>query len=757
MTDISAKKWLKIFFDSSESASEQRSVLRRICSDLGKNFNFDLAEALENIISNKIQKNVWKQQEIFSDLESLTGKSKIAEYLYLTLSESNIPSVFQFSSDKLSVVNEKKNLLENFENGLDSPDPRLSFQRVQNFMKESETVKAFRLLQLIYSRFPDYSFYLKSQAAVSKILDNVPENVFKRKVRLAVLGSCTTGFLLPVLKASAMTKGVLLEIYEGLYGNYNQEILDPDSDLYRFKPDVVFILLESHDFKSNPLTDSGRADEYIARIKNLRNILAERSSAHLIHTGLDMPLNCSWSSLEYTLDEGRRRQIHRINDELSRDLPGNVSFINPELLSQLYGGKWAGERNWYMSKQYPEPDALPVLADAVIAQICAVYGLTKKVLVLDLDNTCWGGIIGEDGLDGIHIGPSSAGGESFSALQRYAKELQQRGILLAVCSKNNEKDALLPFEKHSDMILKRSDFVAFKANWNDKAVNIREIASELNLGLDSFVFVDDNPIERANIRRNIPEVAVPEFDNIHWKIVPVLQRSMFFESIALTKEDRKRHNNYLLRAKANEVAKSSGNMDDFLSGLNMKCACLPVDQNNISRVTQLINKSNQFNLTTRRYNQEQIRERAVSKNWFCRAFRLSDCYDDYGIVGILFAEKNDKYWRIDTLVMSCRVIGRRLEELMLASLYRFAKKTGSEKIIGEYIPTEKNALVSHFYEKQGFMKKSPADVNVINFNNTGVSSYSERTVPARESKAEEFTCEKFFITETADAHPLEIS
>lgn len=700
MGDLTLRKWLNILFegDDAESALRQKDILLSLCKETGNDFNEEFASILFKMIVRQIKSLRWTFEGILRDLRAIEQISIVARYLILQIEKERLLRMENFKiplSDQIDQIRD-------FERSLGVPNASLVLNRVQLLVQNKKWEDAAIALREAFDLHPDFSFYLKSQNIVSQICREAPSSIFKRRIRIGILGSCTTNFLIPVLKAAGFARGIHLEIYEAPYGNYNQEILNPNSALYSFKPDVVFLLLESHDFTADPLIDDRRVDDYIDQILNLRKILYDRSGAHLIFTGLEMPLIHSWDDLEYTQSTGRCRQISRINRELASAAQTHTSFLSIERLVSLCPVAWSSPRDWFISKQYPSPEGLPILADAVVARIAAIYGLSKKVLILDLDNTLWGGIIGEDGIDGIKVGGSSAQGESFSALQRYAKELRQKGTLLAVCSKNNEADALLPFEHHSDMILKRNDFVSFYANWNDKVSNIKSIANDLNLGLDSFVFIDDNPVERAHVKDMLPDVVVPEFGNHHWRIVPVLQRSMLFESVVLTEEDLKRNENYLKRAKTMQAAKSASNIDDFLRGLKMKCECLPVDDNNISRVVQLLNKSNQFNLTTKRYNIEQVREKMTSSSWWCRAFRLSDQYDDHGIVGILFAELRDQEIYIDTLVMSCRVIGRSLEDLMLNMIQNLAKKSDVHQILGQYIPTERNILVKDFYKSKNF-------------------------------------------------------
>jgi FkbH-like protein len=330
-------------------------------------------------------------------------------------------------------------------------------------------------------------------------------------------------------------------------------------------------------------------------------------------------------------------------------------------------------------------------------------GLSSKVLVVDLDNTLWGGIIGEDGLGGIRIGPPTPEGEAYQDLQRFLKELQERGVLLAVCSKNNPTDAESPFRSHADMILKLEDFVAFRASWQDKATGLRSIAEELSLGLDSFVFLDDNPLERAWVRTNLPQVIVPEGGCTPWSLLSSLQRGAYFEAIALTAEDLDRKVSYQSTA-AIRVAGSSGvPLEDFLRGLHMQSAHGAVDATTVLRVAQLVNKTNQFNVTSRRYSADEVARMTASPHWWCHWFRLADRFGDHGLIGVLFARIERDAWFVDTWLMSCRVLGRRMEEFMCGQLLAAAEAAGARTVHGEYVRTEKNGMVSDLYPRMGFV------------------------------------------------------
>jgi FkbH-like protein len=585
------------------------------------------------------------------------------------------------------------------------PDADVLLHRARLLARESRFPEAIADLRLALQLFPPYAFFVKCE----KLLDRIMASGCwqpRRTAKLAVLASSTTSLLTPLLRAAGFRCGLKLDIYEGVYGNYQQEILDPQSGLYQFQPDFVVILLNHRDLGLPPAGGAEHARELGARLRELWSVLLARNRCHLVQIGIDSPPAGAWGSLEDTLPEGRRRLIASTNRALVAELPQRASFVDANAVAAEVGLQYWSPSEWHAAKQYPSSAALPRLADVVCAHCAAALGLTAKVLAVDLDNTLWGGIIGEDLLEGIRVGPSSAEGEGYCELQQYLKELQQRGVLLAVCSKNNPADAELPFRRHDDMPLKLDDFAAFVANWDDKPTNLERIADSLSLGLDSFVFLDDNPLERAMVRSRLPQVTVPECGDTPWEMLAALRRGLYFESVALTEEDRLRHDVYRGNAARTAAEQTAPSLESFLAGLEMTARHGPVDAQTLPRVAQLINKTNQFNLTTRRYTEEQVAAMASSPDWWCRWFRLADRFGDHGLIGVLLARKDAVEWRIDTWLMSCRVLGRRMEDFMCACLLAAAQHEGVQAVVGQYIPSEKNAVVSGLYPRLGFEASS---------------------------------------------------
>ncbi|MBN1394023.1 MAG: HAD family hydrolase [Pirellulales bacterium] len=584
-------------------------------------------------------------------------------------------------------------------------DPDSLLQAARTLAREGRFAEAIDALRSAMESYPNYPFFVKSEKLLKRLMASDQWRP-RRKAKLALLSSSTTALLAPVARASGFRRGLELDLYEGVYGNYRQEILDPQSNLYRFRPDLVLLLLNHRDLGLPPSGGGRQAEDFVARVRELWKVLLDRNPCHVVQVGIDALAGGAWASLEDALPEGRRRVIAAANRALTAELPRGVSFIDAGALAAEVGSKYWSPQEWHTAKQYPASAALPLLADHISAHCAAALGLTAKALISDLDNTLWGGVIGEDLLEGIRIGPPSAEGEGYLELQRYLRELKQRGVLLAVCSKNNLADAEEPFRKHADMLLKLDDFVSFKADWSDKPSNIEQMAQELSLGLDSFVFLDDNPLEREYVRARLPQVAVVECGSKPWEMLAALRRGMYFESVALTEEDLARHESYRGNAARTAAEKCAPSMESFLKELEMISSHGPVDAQTLPRVAQLTNKTNQFNLTTRRYTEDQVKAMAESPDWWCHWFRLADRFGDHGLIGVIIAEKNADRWRVDTWLMSCRVLGRQMEEFMSACLLSAAKKEGASLVVGEFIPTARNSLVADLYPRLGFMPRA---------------------------------------------------
>jgi FkbH-like protein len=509
-----------------------------------------------------------------------------------------------------------------------------------------------------------------------------------------------------------LRRGIWIETYENAYGQYLQELLDPTSPLHAFRPTAALFSFDARHLTQGlrAAMDSKEAAEEIeatlGRIRQVWRLARDAFGCPILHqTAMNIfpPL---LGNNEHRLPGSRNRAVRRLN-EMVREAADqdNIDLVALDESVLRHGlDAWYDPALWHRSKQEITPVSAPFFGDLVGRVLAAQQGKSFKSLVLDLDNTLWGGVIGDDGLDGIVLGQGSALGEGFAAIQEYAKELSGRGVILAVASKNDEVNALEPFEKHPEMILRRNDIAAFRADWNDKAANIRSIAQELNIGIDSLVFLDDNAFERNLVRRELPMVAVPEFPDDPALVSQVLADAGYFEAVAVTTEDRERTQQYQSNRKRDQLKATTTDIEGYLRALDMRMSWRRFDSIGLSRTVQLINKTNQFNLTTRRYSEADIMAIMKDPLAFGLQMRLLDRFGDNGIIGIVIGRSHESSAEllIDTWLMSCRVLGRQVESTTLNLLVHQARSMGAARLIGEYIPTKKNGMVKDHYQRLGF-------------------------------------------------------
>jgi FkbH-like protein len=543
-----------------------------------------------------------------------------------------------------------------------------------------------------------------------------PKGTGTKPVRLALLGSCTMAHLHGAIRVAGLRRGIWIDIYENDFGQYWQELADPTSGLHAFKPTVVLLALDAHHLAAGLSANFEAADgdaaveEQLNRIRECWRLAREAFKCPIIHqTAIQMHPELMGNN-ESRLPGSAARVVTAINQQL-RPLAeqDGVDLLAIDGRAARDGlAAWFDVGLWHRAKQEITPAAAPMFGDLVGRILAALQGRSAKCLVLDLDNTLWGGVIGDDGMDGIVLGQGSPLGEGYTAFQNYVRDLSRRGIILAVCSKNDESNAVEPFESHPEMVLKRSDIACFVANWTDKANNIKAIAAELNIGLDSLVFVDDNPVERALIRQELPMVAVPEVTDDPITFLRAVSDAGYFESLAITDEDRARTAQYQGRRAAEALRASATDMDSYLRGLDMVMATRRFDTIGLQRTVQLINKTNQFNLTTRRYTEEDVTGIMQSNRAFGLQLRLIDRFVDNGIIAICIGRMIDEGDNagedllIDTWLMSCRVLGRQVEPTTLNLIAEQAQRLGARRLIGEYLPTKKNGMVKDHYARLGF-------------------------------------------------------
>ncbi len=575
-----------------------------------------------------------------------------------------------------------------------------------------EHTQACRWLWSVVDAGEDFMAWQAAGALLTQVL-NEHTPATRRSVKLAVLGSYTTTQFVSTLRLATMRQGIALEIYECPYGQYRQEILNPDSPLYRFGPEVVVLATHAGDLALPEFSETPHQaiEAEVTRWTSLWQTLAERCDARIVQHNFAVPVMTALGHLAARTPGALHTMTHALNAALGEAAGNAVSIVDCERLAGQFGkAGWFDDRYWFMSKQAVALDALPLLANHTVAVLAAVLGLSRKCLVMDLDNTLWGGVIGEDGLAGITLGAGPVG-EAYLALQEFILSLKNKGVILAVCSKNNEADARQPFENHPDMRIGLDDLAMFVANWKPKPDNLQHIAKTLNIGLDSLVFLDDSPAEREAVRRLLPEVEVITLGDDPMQYRRALADYLMFETSSLTDEDANRTEQYKARAQIATLESSATTLEDFYRSLQMKAVIAPFDEFHLSRIVQLIGKTNQFNLTTRRHSLEQVRTFMADPS--CEHFylKLSDRFTDHGLVSLLIAHKAGGTLDIDTWLMSCRVIGRTVEAQMMQYLCVVAQAQHCTRLCGTYIPTAKNGLVADVFGKLGFQALGEASVS----------------------------------------------
>jgi FkbH-like protein len=531
--------------------------------------------------------------------------------------------------------------------------------------------------------------------------------------RLALLGSTTLDHLAPGIRVAGLRRGLWIDVHVGGYGQYRHEIMDPHSAVQRFAPHtVVLSIAAAHALPDIDATvgADGVQRHVRASLGELRSVWQRAHTtlqAHVIQqTFLDLsePLFGSFDRLVPGSPWSVADSLNRALAEGAR--AAGVALLDLDRTIHRDGrDAWFDTARMLQAKQEIAPQAAPAYGDLVARVVCAQRGLSKKCLVLDLDNTLWGGVLGDDGVQGLVLGQGSAAGEAHLAVQRYAKQLRDRGVILAVCSKNDPQLAQDAFASHPEMVLKPSDIAAFVANWDDKARNLTDIARQLNMGLDSLVFLDDNPAERARVREALPDVAVPELPDDVAGYVRRLADAGYFEATSFTAEDRQRGEQYAQNVERDALRDSAQSMEEFLQSLHMTVEYGPFTALDLARVNQLINKTNQFNPTTRRFTVEQLDALLATPGALSLQFRLRDRFGDNGLVSamILAPHTGDpQCLEIDTWVMSCRVFGRQLEHEAMNLAVEAARRAGARELIASYAPTPKNEVIRELYPTLGF-------------------------------------------------------
>ena len=530
--------------------------------------------------------------------------------------------------------------------------------------------------------------------------------------RLALLGDCATQHLATALQGYAQYTGLNLEVFDADYNQLDVQIMDAHSELYAFHADAILLYmcaekLQEAFYQTPPEQRSTFAERTFERIEAYWQTLCAQSGAVVLQFNFATIDDGCFGSYGLKTADSFRFQLHKLNLRLAEGCQAskNVFLIDLESVQSRYGRCATFESKlFYVAKMPLSLNILPEIAKRVLDMIHVLRGRVKKCVILDLDNTLWGGVIGDDGVNGIQVG-ELGNGPAFTHLQHWLKELQQRGILLAVCSKNNEDTAKEPFLKHPEMVLRLDDISMFVANWEDKASNIRRIQQTLNIGMESMVFLDDNPFERNLVRGMIPALTVPELPEDPAEYVAYLQGLNLFETASYSQEDAGRTRQYREEAERTRLQASFGSYNDYLKGLEMVATAKPFEPFYYPRIAQLTQRSNQFNLRTLRYNEAQIEALAKDDGHITRYYTLRDKLGDYGLISVVVMDKQPEHTLfISEWLMSCRVLKRGMEEFIINDLIAVARENGYTHLIGEYIKTAKNAMVSDIYERMGFRR-----------------------------------------------------
>ena len=547
---------------------------------------------------------------------------------------------------------------------------------------------------------------------LDRLLQRVSVPAPAPQVRLAVLGSSTTSHLLSGIRIGALRRNIFCDIYECGHNQYVQELHQPDSALHSFHPDAILF-----SFDARHLTSGGRSVEQTLEAITASWKRAREICSHVIQQTILPVFPPLLGQNEHRLPSSPGAATARINSSLRplADEFGVHLLAVDDWAARGGTAAWHSAALWHRAKQEITPGMSPLYGDLVARLLSALNGKSARCLVLDLDNTLWGGVIGDDGVGGIELGQGSAVGEAYLSVQEYALKLAGRGVILAVCSKNDEATALLPFEKHSEMILKRSDIACFVANWKDKAANLREIARALSIGLDTLVLVNDSPFEREQVRRELPEVTVLELPEDPALYPACIADSGCFEAAGITAEDFRRTELYQANLDRENLRGNATDLPGYLKSLGMVLRHSPFDRIGLKRIAQLINKTNQFNLSTKRYTEQDVERFIGHEDHLTWQVRLLDRFGDNGIVAVVIAgiSRGTSSLVLDTWLMSCRVLGRSIEHATLALVVRAARELGLRRIRAEYVPTGKNEMLRGILPALGFENSSETGASTL--------------------------------------------
>jgi FkbH-like protein len=567
-----------------------------------------------------------------------------------------------------------------------------------------------------------------------------------KRLRVAVLSSATINHLAPGIRVAGVRRGFYFDVFAGGFGQYRQELMQPSSRLREFAPDIVVLSLSARPLVNAMRLDAG-ADEVeralqaeVAELRSLWKVAREQFGAAVLQqTFLDV-FEPVFGSFDRHAAAAPAQLIDQLNERLAQAArEDGIALLDVARASAREGlDAWFDTARWLQGKMEIAPTAAGRFGEMVARVVAAQRGRSRKCVVFDLDNTLWGGVVGDVGVEGLVLGEGSAAGEAHLELQRYARRLKERGVILAVCSKNDPAIAEHAFGGHPEMVLRRSDIACFVANWQDKAENLRSIAETLNIGLDSLVFVDDNPAERARVREALPMVAVPELPPDPALYVRTVASQGYFEAVAFTQEDTLRAASYAAEAQRETLRGVATSMDEFLQGLGMEVAHGPIGAMELERATQLVNKTNQFNTTGRRYATDEVARLAADKANITLQFRLVDRLGDSGLVSVMIlrptAPGADEL-EIDTWVMSCRVFGRQLEDEAMNIAAEQARAHSATAITARFVPTDRNGVIGQLFAGLGFQPAAGPEAAGVQRWRLDLTAYGPRPTHIRRGSA----------------------
>ena len=550
---------------------------------------------------------------------------------------------------------------------------------------------------------------------INKASELVGKN-FEKKIRIGIISSFTINGLEESIRVKLAEKNIDCITYVGGYNQYNQEILNPESSLYKFSPDITFLIIDTRNilgelfnlpYSISALERKNFVEKKLNEIQNLANTFTDKTKSKLIIANFDIPTYSPYGIFETKTDYGFHKMIEDLNCGLINDFKiSDLIYIYDfnGFISQYGGDNIFDYKQFLFGDMKISLDYIPYLANDLIGYVIGYLGLSKKCVVLDLDNTLWGGVVGEDGFNGIKLGPEPPG-NAYLEFQLVLLSLYQRGIILAINSKNNYDDALKVIEEHPYMILRKKNFASMKINWNDKVSNMKEIANDLNIGIDSLVFFDDDPVNREFMRLNMPQILTVDVPQDPSQYAQTIKKMNDFSVMKITDEDTQRGKMYLEQSKRNDFEQSAPDLESFLKNLDLKVLIKNANEFTIPRISQLTLKTNQFNLTTKRYQESDIKKLSEDDKYVIGCAQVKDKFGDNGITGVFIVQKeNSKEWFIDTFLLSCRIMGREVEKGMLGYIMNKAKENGVEQIKAQFIPSQKNKPIEDFLNNCGFQK-----------------------------------------------------